>query len=145
LGCLVISDKVRPEVRGLVPKLYRLGLQKVVMLTGDSRAVAAQVARVSGIRDFEAGLLPEQKLQHIKSLQNHCYKVAMVGDGINDAPSLAAADIGIAMRAMGTDVAIESADIALMSDDITKIPYALEAGKATLKTINYNHELCSYR
>lgn len=138
LGCLVISDKVRSEARDLVPELYRLGLQKVVMLTGDSRAVAAQVAQVSGIRDFEAGLLPEQKLQHIRWLQNHGYKVAMVGDGINDAPSLAAADIGIAMGAMGTDVAIESADIALMSDDLTKIPYALELGKATLKTINYN-------
>lgn len=138
IGWLVISEKVRPEVRGLAPELRRLGVRKVVLLTGDSRPVAAHVARAGGIAEFDAGLLPEQKLQHIRTLQRQGYKVAMVGDGINDAPSLAAADIGIAMGAMGTDVAIESADIALMADDLTKIPFALEMGKATLKTINHN-------
>lgn len=138
IGYLLIADTVRPEARALVPELRRLGVEKVLLLTGDSLPVAARVAQISGIEEYYAGLLPEQKLEHIRRLQEQGYKVVMVGDGINDAPSLAAADVGVAMGAMGTDVALESADIALMTDDLTKIPYVLELGRATLKTINYN-------
>lgn len=138
IGYLEISDEVRPEVRGLVPELHRLGVQRVILLTGDSHRAATHLSKLSGIGEFEGGLLPEQKLQYIRKLQRQGYKVAMVGDGINDAPSLAAADVGIAMGAMGTDAAIESADIALMADDLTKLPYALEMGKATLNTIHFN-------
>ncbi len=137
-GYLMISDKLRPEARELVPELRQLGVQKVLLLTGDSHPVAAHIARASGINEFHASLLPEQKLQYMRTLQNQGFKVAMVGDGINDAPSLAASNIGIAMGAMGTAVAIESADIALMADDLTRIPYSIKLGKDTLKTINYN-------
>ena len=137
-GYLMISDSVRPQVRELVPELRRLGVQKVLLLTGDSQPVAAHIATASGIDEFHAGLLPEQKLQYIRTLQQQGFKVAMVGDGINDAPSLAASDIGIAMGAMGTEVAIESADIALMTDDLTRISYSIKLGKATIKTINCN-------
>ena len=138
-GWLYISDELRQGIRGVViPQLNRLGITKILLLTGDRQSVAAHLAQAGGIREYESGLLPEQKLQRIKGLQQQGYKVAMVGDGINDAPSLAAADIGIAMGAMGADVAVESADIALMSDDLTKLPFALELGRATLKTINFN-------
>ncbi|TEB14406.1 putative cadmium-transporting ATPase [Pelotomaculum sp. FP] len=137
-GYLMISDKLRPEARELIPELCQLGVQKVLLLTGDSHPVAAHIARASGINEFHASLLPEQKLQYMRTLQNQGFKVAMVGDGINDAPSLAASNIGIAMGAMGTAVAIESADIALMADDLTRIPYSIKLGKDTLKTINYN-------
>jgi Cd2+/Zn2+-exporting ATPase len=108
------------------------------MLTGDDYGVAVHIAGGCGIKEFWAGLLPEQKLNHIKELQKSGHKVAMIGDGINDAPSLAAADIGIAMGAMGTDVAMEAADIALMGDDLAKLPYLLQLGKSTVKTINFN-------
>lgn len=138
VGYLMITDTLRPEARELIPELYQLGVQKVLLLTGDSHPVAAHIAKASGINEFHANLLPEQKLQYMRTLQDQGFKVAMVGDGINDAPSLAASNIGIAMGAMGTEVAIESADIALMADDLTKIPYGIKLGKDTLKTINYN-------
>ena len=137
-GYLMISDQARPEVRELAPHLLQLGVQKILLLTGDSRPAAAHIAKAGGIDEFHAGLLPEQKLQYIKTLQEQGFKVAMIGDGINDAPSLAASDIGIAMGAMGTEVAIESADIALMSDDLSRVPYSLKLGKATLNIINCN-------
>lgn len=138
-GWLYISDELRQGIREVVvPELNRLGIAKILLLTGDKQSVAAHLARAGGIGEYEAGLLPEHKLQRIKDLQRQGYKVAMVGDGINDAPSLAAADIGIAMGAMGADVAVESADIALMADDLTRLPFALELGRATLKTINFN-------
>ncbi|MCG9966780.1 cadmium-translocating P-type ATPase [Pelotomaculum terephthalicicum JT] len=138
-GWLYITDQIRAGVgETVVPELHRLGVIKTLLLTGDRESVAAHLAKASGIQDYESGLLPEQKLQRIKALQEQGYKVAMVGDGINDAPSLAAADIGIAMGAMGTAVAVDSADIALMTDDLTKIPFALRLGRSTLKTINFN-------
>ncbi|OPY59304.1 MAG: putative cadmium-transporting ATPase [Pelotomaculum sp. PtaU1.Bin035] len=138
-GWLYISDQTRSGVREMVvPELHRLGVTKTLLLTGDRESVAAHLAKASGIHNYESCLLPEQKLQRIKALQQQGYKVAMVGDGINDAPSLAAADIGIAMGAMGTDVAVDSADIALMTDDLTKIPFALRLGRLTLKTIDFN-------
>ncbi|ATW27470.1 heavy metal translocating P-type ATPase [Candidatus Formimonas warabiya] len=138
IGYLGISDEIRSEAKLLVPALNRLGINKVVLLSGDRRTVAEHIAQITGIKELDAELLPEQKLDAIRKLQEQKYKVIMVGDGINDAPSLTTADIGIAMGAMGTDVAIESADIALMADDLTKIPYVIKLGQATLKTINYN-------
>ncbi|MCL6449005.1 MAG: cadmium-translocating P-type ATPase [Armatimonadetes bacterium] len=138
IGVIYLQDILRPEVPALVKSLREAGIRKVQMLTGDDDAVAARIAGVSGIKEYRAGLLPEQKLEQIKEYQNYGRKVAMVGDGINDAPSLAAADIGIAMGAMGTDVAMEAADIVLMNDDLTKLPYLLRLGKATINTINFN-------
>ena len=108
------------------------------MITGDDQKIAAQTATKVGIEEYFFGVLPEEKLQHVKNLQQNNYKVAMVGDGVNDAPSLAAADIGIAMGTMGTDAAIEAADVALMRDDITKVPYFFRLGKATIRTIKVN-------
>lgn len=138
IGEIYVKDSMRPGVAGLIKSLQESGLKRIQMLTGDEYGVASHVAGASGIKEFWAGLLPEQKLTHIKDLQKSGRKVAMIGDGINDAPSLAAADIGIAMGAMGTDVAVEAADIALMGDDLAKLPYLLQLGRSTMKTINFN-------
>lgn len=138
IGYLAISDQIRSNAEPVIKDLRQMGIQKVALLTGDGFASAAGVSREAGIEEFYTALLPEQKLDYIRGLQQQNYKVAMIGDGINDAPSLAAADIGVAMGAMGTDVALEAADIALMNDDLSKIPYALRLGKAALKTINFN-------
>jgi Cd2+/Zn2+-exporting ATPase len=108
------------------------------MLTGDDRLTAQSIARQAGIEDIRAELLPEDKLSAIRDLQKDGHVVAMVGDGINDAPALAAADIGIAMGAAGTDIAIETADVALMSDDLMKLPEAIRLSKATLRNIYQN-------
>lgn len=138
IGYITISDVVRPEAGGLVSRLEGLGIRKVGLLTGDGLPAAACAAEISGIREYQAGLLPGEKLNFIRSLQEQGFKVAMVGDGINDSPALAAADIGLAMGTMGADVAIESSDVALMTDDLTKIPYVLALGRAVLNTINFN-------
>ncbi|AGL00397.1 heavy metal translocating P-type ATPase [Desulfoscipio gibsoniae] len=138
IGEIYIRDNIRPGVRGLIKALQESGLKKIQMLTGDGNEVADHVAGACGIKEYRAELLPEQKLNHIKELQKSGYKVAMIGDGVNDAPSLAAADIGIAMGAMGTDVAMEAADVALMGDNLARLPYLLQLGYSTMKTINYN-------
>jgi Cd2+/Zn2+-exporting ATPase len=108
------------------------------MLTGDDALTAKSIAHQAGIEDIRAGLLPEDKLTVIRDMQKQGLVVAMIGDGINDAPALAAADIGIAMGAAGTDVAIETADIALMADDLMKIPEAIRLSKSTLRNIRQN-------
>jgi len=108
------------------------------MLTGDDRATAEAIAAEAGITEVHARLLPEDKLEAIRRLQQEGHVVAMIGDGINDAPALAAADVGIAMGAAGTDVAIETADIALMADDLLKLPEAIRFSKATLANIHQN-------
>ncbi|GBF33102.1 hypothetical ptotein [Desulfocucumis palustris] len=138
IGAIYIKDNIRAGAEGLVKSLPGAGLKRIQMLTGDEYGVAAHVAGASGIREFWAGFLPGQKLNHIQELQRSGHKVAMVGDGINDAPALAAADIGIAMGAMGTDVAMEAADIALLEDNLAKLPYLMQLGRTTLKTINFN-------
>lgn len=138
IGAIYIKDSIRAGVGGLIKSLPGTGLKRIQMLTGDEYGVAAHVAGASGIREFWAGLLPGQKLNHIQELQKSGHKVAMIGDGINDAPALAKADIGIAMGAMGTDVAMEAADIALMEDNLAKLPYLLQLGRTTLRTINFN-------
>ncbi len=138
IGQILIEDRIRSGVPDVINALQASGIKKIQMLTGDDHAIAAHIVEVSGIQEFQAGLLPAQKLSHIKELQKNGHKVAMIGDGVNDAPSLAAADIGIAMGAMGTDVAMEAADIALMDDDLSRIPYLLRLAKSTIRTINYN-------
>ncbi|HLV44426.1 MAG TPA: cation-translocating P-type ATPase [Aggregatilineales bacterium] len=138
LGVLGIADTVRDTSAEMVRRLGEAGLRKLVMLTGDDPRTAQAIAREAGIADVRAGLLPEDKLTAIRELQDAGHVVAMVGDGINDAPALAAADIGIAMGAAGTDVAIETADIALMADDLRKLPAAIRLSKATLRNIRQN-------
>jgi Cd2+/Zn2+-exporting ATPase len=133
-----IADPLRETAPEMIQRLNKIGLKRIVMLTGDDRITAMSIARQAGIEDVRAELLPEDKLALIRELQKEGYVVAMVGDGINDAPALAAADVGIAMGAAGTDIAIETADIALMSDDLLKLPEAIRLSKATLNNIHQN-------
>jgi Cd2+/Zn2+-exporting ATPase len=137
-GILGISDPIRSAASQVIERLRKTGIERIAMLTGDDPMTANAIAREAGIGEVYAGLLPEEKLDVIRKLQNQGYVVAMTGDGINDAPALAAADIGIAMGAAGTDIAIETADIALMADDLNKIPEAVHISKATLKNIRQN-------
>jgi len=123
LGVIGIADEIRPEAKTAIRNLQRLGVAPLVMLTGDNEGTARAVAAELGIDEYRAELLPEQKVDAVESLQAEHGTVAMVGDGINDAPALATADVGIAMGAAGTDTAIETADIALMSDNVEKLPY----------------------
>ncbi len=137
LGILGIADTLRPDAPELLNRLQQAGL-RVLMLTGDNRRTAQAIAAQAGLAEVHAGLMPEEKLAVIERLQHEGHVVAMVGDGINDAPALAAADVGMAMGAAGTDVAIETADIALMADDLLKIPEAIRLSHATLRNIRQN-------
>lgn len=138
IGILGIADQLRPNAPEMIRRLQATGLKKIIMLTGDNALTAQAIATAAGIDEVYAALLPEDKLAIIHQLQAEGQVVAMIGDGINDAPALAAADIGIAMGAAGTDVAIETADIALMTDDLLKIPEAIRLSKATLNNIRQN-------
>ncbi len=138
IGFILIRDQIRPEARQLAETLAGAGAKKIEMLTGDSSSAAGFIAQEAGIKKYYSGLLPQEKLDHIKALQESGYKVAMVGDGINDAPSLTSADVGIAMGGMGTDIAMEAADVTLMGDNLSRIPYLLKLGRSTIKTINLN-------
>ncbi len=137
-GLIYFEEEMRPGHRRLVGGLAEVGISKVQMLTGDEKKAAAPIAKQMGIEEYLTGVTPAEKLEQVKELQQKGYQVAMVGDGVNDAPSLAAADVGISMGAMGTDAALEAANVALMGDDITKIPYFLKLGKATVRTIKFN-------
>jgi Cd2+/Zn2+-exporting ATPase len=130
IGAIAMRDELRETAPGVVGALQDAAIE-TVMLTGDNDRVAAAVAEEVGIDDYRAELLPEDKQSAIEELQTDGHVVAMVGDGINDAPSLATADVGIAMGAAGTDTAIETADMALMADDLDRIPYAVKLSKAT--------------
>ena len=137
IGVLAVADTVREGVRDTLRCLRPLGVRRLVMLTGDSTAVAAALAGRLGVDDFRAELLPEDKVREVEGLRAEG-PVAMVGDGINDAPALAAATVGIAMGAAGSDTALETADVALMADDLTRLPYLLRLGRATLAVIRQN-------
>ncbi len=127
-GIIAIRDKIRPQSQAIVSALHRMKI-KVVMLTGDNEISAGAVARELNIDEVRAGLKPEEKIRVVRELEEKYGAAAMVGDGINDAPALAGATLGIAMGAAGTDAAVEAADIALMGDDLAKILYALRLGK----------------
>lgn len=137
MGALAIADKVRDESKSVVSQLSGLGLMPV-MLTGDNVHTAGAVAARLNLRDFHASLLPEEKVEKVKELKDKYGSVAMVGDGVNDAPSLALANVGIAMGAQGSDVAIETADIALMNDNLQAIPETVLLGRRTVRTIQQN-------
>jgi Cd2+/Zn2+-exporting ATPase len=136
LGVMAFADTLRPGAAEVVRTLKALGI-RVVMLTGDNRAVAEQIAREAGVDEVHADLLPEQKVEVVRAIRATT-PVAMVGDGVNDAPALAAATLGIAMGAAGTDVALETADLVLMSDDLGKIPYAFALSRNTRRTLVQN-------
>ena len=123
LGAIAIADEVRPASKRAVERLHELGVERVVMLTGDNEGTARAIAEQVGVDEYRAELLPEDKVDAVEELQAEYGEVAMVGDGINDAPALATAEVGVAMGAAGTDTALETADIALMGDDVGKLPY----------------------
>lgn len=141
-GLIAIADAVRPEAKLVVAALHAAGVERVVMLTGDNRATAEVIARETGVDEVMAELLPEDKVAAIERLVGQFHKagsaVAMIGDGVNDAPAMARADLGIAMGAIGSDAAIETADVALMSDDLSKLPWLIQHSKATLAIIRQN-------
>ena len=138
IGIVGLADMPRPTASAMIERLRRSGIRRIVMLTGDQPQAAQAIAAAVGLDEVHAGLLPEQKLEHIRRLRAEGFHVAMVGDGINDAPALAAADTSIAMGAAGSDVAIETADIALMTDDLGKINEAVEVSRATLRNMRQN-------
>ncbi len=138
LGLLALADTPRPGMREVFAKLASLGIDQTVMLTGDNEQVAKAVAASVGITDVRAGLLPEDKLEVIDELLHENALVAMVGDGVNDAPAMARATIGIAMGGAGTDVALETADVALMADDLSRLPFAIALSHASHTIIQQN-------
>lgn len=137
-GLIAVADAVRPEARDIVAALHRAGVEKVVMLTGDNRATAEAIAEQTGIDEVRAELLPSDKVAAVEDLVRRYRWVAMVGDGVNDAPAMGRANLGIAMGAMGSDAAIETADVALMSDDLSKLAWLVWHSRATLAIIRQN-------
>jgi Cd2+/Zn2+-exporting ATPase len=138
LGLLALADRVREEAREVIASLRALGVRRIVMLTGDHEATAWTVARQLGIDECYAGLLPEQKVEKVKEIEAELGGVAMVGDGVNDAPALAAATVGVAMGAAGSDVALETADVALMSDDLHSVPYLFGLSRRSASVVREN-------
>ena len=139
VGLLAIADQIRPETRAAVAALHQvMGNTNITMLTGDNPLVARAVAGQIGVEHFQAGLLPGQKQEFVKKLQAAGHTVGMIGDGINDAPALALADVGIAMGATGTDVAIEAADVMLMNDDLSRVLDFILMSRAVLRRIKLN-------
>jgi Cd2+/Zn2+-exporting ATPase len=137
-GLISIADGVRSTVPEVTRALKRLGIAQVVMLSGDNQGTAQAVARATEVDAFWAELLPEDKVRMVKDLRHRFGPVAVVGDGVNDAPAMATATVGIAMGAIGTDAAIETADIALMSDDLAKLPWLIRHARRTLTVIKQN-------
>jgi Cd2+/Zn2+-exporting ATPase len=138
VGVIAVADTPRPGVRDVVDLLHQQGVASLVMLTGDTAVAARALAAKIGIDDVRSDLMPEDKVTAIEELRRSHRGVAMVGDGINDAPALASADRAIVMGAAGSDVALETADMALMSDDLLRVPYAIRLSKATLRNIRTN-------
>ena len=140
LGVIALSDTVRPEAKATVSQLSSLGAE-TLLLTGDNRKAAEFLARQVGSMSVRAELLPDQKVDAIRELQKTGRIVCMMGDGVNDAPALKTADVGVAMGSMGSDIAVEAADIALMSDDISRLPYLKRLSNAAVHTIRLSISL----
>lgn len=138
IGVVAVADQIRQDAPEMVARLHRAGVEKVVMLTGDTRPVAEAVGKATGIDEIHASLLPEDKLDAVTELQRQGHTIAMVGDGVNDAPALATANIGVAMGAAGSAVAVETADIALMGDNLLKLPEAIGLAKRTVNVMKQN-------
>lgn len=138
LALIAVADEVRENSKSVIQKLHSLGINKTIMLTGDNKGTANAIGHQVGVSDIQADLLPHDKLTFIKELRNKYERVAMVGDGVNDAPALAASTIGIAMGGAGTDTALETADIALMADDLGKLPFTVKLSRKALFIIKQN-------
>lgn len=137
VGVIALSDVLRPEAKDMVSRLSSMHT-RTVLLTGDNKKTTDYFAGQVGISEVRAELLPEEKVQNIEELQRENHKVCMIGDGVNDAPALKTADVSVAMGSMGSDIAVDAADIALMSDDISKIPYLKRLSNATVATIKFS-------
>jgi Cd2+/Zn2+-exporting ATPase len=137
-GVIGVADTIRPVAREVITKLRELGVEKTIILTGDNERAARAIARQTGVDEFRSGLLPQQKLDVIEELKREYGNVVMVGDGVNDAPALATATIGVAMGAAGTDVALETADVVLMADDLSKLPYSIALSRRARSIIRQN-------
>lgn len=138
LAILAVADQVRESSKHVVKRLHDLGIKKTIMLTGDNKGTARAIGNEVGVTDIQAELLPHDKLNMVKQLRDEYGQVAMVGDGINDAPALASATVGIAMGGAGTDTALETADVALMGDDLKKLPFTIELSRKALTIIKQN-------
>lgn len=138
VGMITLADTLRPDAVAMLIRLRKLGIQKTALLTGDNPQVAAEIAKQAGLSDYFAGLLPEDKSDAVRAYVERYGAVGMVGDGVNDAPALASATVGIAMGAAGTDVALETADVALMADNLNQLPFAIGLGRATSRIIRQN-------
>jgi Cd2+/Zn2+-exporting ATPase len=137
-GFIAVADRVRPAAKAVVAELRAAGIERVVMLTGDNKGTGQAIGRETGVDEVKAELLPEDKVKAVEDLVGRYGQVAMVGDGVNDAPAMARATLGIAMGAAGTDAAIETADIALMSDDLSRLPWLIRHSRRTLSVIRQN-------
>lgn len=137
-GIIAVADQVRESSKQAIEQLHQSGIEKMVMLTGDNEKTAKAVAKNIGIDEYHGELLPEDKVDAIQKLNHKYKKVAMIGDGVNDAPALATASLGIAMGGAGTDTALETADIALMADDLSKLPYLVRLSQKALQVIKQN-------
>ena len=138
LGILVVADTIREEAREAIKRIHAAGIRKVIMLSGDNARTAEAIAKEAGIDEALGGLLPCQKIEKIRELARIYGAVGMIGDGVNDAPALAAASVGIAMGAGGTDTAIETADVALIEDNLLMVGEAIRLGRRTLGVIRFN-------
>lgn len=138
LAFIAVADEIRESSQEVIKQLHQLGVTKTVMLTGDNQATAQTIGKRLGVGEIQADLLPHQKLASIKQLRSDGSSVAMVGDGVNDAPALASANVGIAMGGAGTDTALETADIALMADDLRKLPFIIKISRKALRIIQQN-------
>jgi Zn2+/Cd2+-exporting ATPase len=138
LGIIAVGDTMRTNAPAAIRSLRAIGVQKVVMLSGDNQRTVDAIARQAGIDEAQGDLLPDQKIERVRSLLAEHKQVGMIGDGVNDAPAMAAATIGIAMGAAGTDTAIETADVALMKDDLSKVAEAVRLGRRTMRVIQFN-------
>src|SRR6185295_11297884 len=137
-GLIAVADAVRKESRGTVQALRDAGIEPVVMRTGDNRGTAEAIGKETGIDEVQAELLPAEKVAAIDQLVARYGQVAMIGDGVNDAPAMARATLSVAMGAAGSDAAIETADVALMSDDLAKLPWLIHHSRRTLRVIRQN-------
>jgi Zn2+/Cd2+-exporting ATPase len=138
LGVIGVMDTPRPVAAQVMAELRALGIERLIMISGDNQQVADAVAKTVGLTEARGDLMPEQKVDAIKALRDKHGKVAMVGDGVNDAPAMANATVGIAMGAAGSDVALETADVALMADDLAQLPFAVGLSRSTSRIIKQN-------
>ncbi|MFD1363197.1 heavy metal translocating P-type ATPase [Lentibacillus salinarum] len=138
LAVIAVADEVRESSKEVIHKLHQLGIKNTIMLTGDNKATANAIGSDVGVSDVQAELMPQDKLDYIKQFRSQFSNVAMIGDGVNDAPALAASTVGIAMGGAGTDTALETADVALMGDDLTKLPFTVKLSRKALNIIKSN-------